>query len=784
MQLAVMSKWARISVQRNNYFRFILKLEVHIKMKIDQNLEYDSFIKTKTPLQLCAGFDAVNIGQDLFDFQAAIVKWACKRGRASIFADTGLGKTIMQVEWAHQVAAHTGGRVLILAPLCVAQQTVDEAAKFGITVQYCRKESQATSNIVITNYEMIDHFNTNNYVGVVLDESSILKSHDSKTRAHILSVFNKTPYRLSCTATPSPNDYMELGNQAEFLGIMSAVEMLAMFFTHDSSDTSKWRLKGHGKTKFWKWMSTWSVCVKNPSDLGFDGSQYILPGLNMQKHVVQVLDDIPLPGTFFASVAKTLTERRTAKRSSIQNRINIAANLANSHTRPCIVWCHLNDESKALTLAIPGSVEVTGSMSADEKEDAIMAFTRGDKRVIVTKPSIAGFGMNWQHCSDMIFAGIDDSFESFYQAIRRCFRFGQKKVVNVHLVSSSTEGAVVQNLMRKQEQALEMASNMMTYMRELTKQTINGAVMEISEYANEVVKGNGWSIHLGDCVEVINKLPDNSIDFSVFSPPFTSLYTYSNSDRDMGNCKSYGEFYEHFKFLVTSLFRVTKPGRLLSFHCMNLQTSKFRDGVIGLHDFRGEMIRLFVDAGWIYHSEVCIWKDPVTAMQRTKALGLLHKTIRKDSSMSRQGIPDYLVTMRKPGENADYISHTHEEFPVERWQRYASPVWMDIRQTRTLQFRSARESDDERHICPLQLDVIERAIELWSNPGDVVLSPFAGIGSEGVVALNLGRRFVGIELKRSYWELAKSNLESRQTGLFTESFDENSGPRRPRKTLI
>lgn len=784
MQLAVMSKWARISVQRNNYFRFILKLEVHIKMKIDQNLEYDSFIKTKTPLQLCAGFDAVNIGQDLFDFQAAIVKWACKRGRASIFADTGLGKTIMQVEWAHQVAAHTGGRVLILAPLCVAQQTVDEAAKFGITVQYCRKESQATSNIVITNYEMIDHFNTNNYVGVVLDESSILKSHDSKTRAHILSVFNKTPYRLSCTATPSPNDYMELGNQAEFLGIMSAVEMLAMFFTHDSSNTSKWRLKGHGKTKFWKWMSTWSVCVKNPSDLGFDGSQYILPGLNMQKHVVQVLDDIPLPGTFFASVAKTLTERRTAKRSSIQNRINIAANLANSHTRPCIVWCHLNDESKALTLAIPGSVEVTGSMSADEKEDAIMAFTRGDKRVIVTKPSIAGFGMNWQHCSDMIFAGIDDSFESFYQAIRRCFRFGQKKVVNVHLVSSSAEGAVVQNLMRKQEQALEMASNMMTYMRELTKQTINGAVMEISEYANEVVKGNGWSIHLGDCVEVINKLPDNSIDFSVFSPPFTSLYTYSNSDRDMGNCKSYGEFYEHFKFLVTSLFRVTKPGRLLSFHCMNLQTSKFRDGVIGLHDFRGEMIRLFVDAGWIYHSEVCIWKDPVTAMQRTKALGLLHKTIRKDSSMSRQGIPDYLVTMRKPGENADYISHTHEEFPVERWQRYASPVWMDIRQTRTLQFRSARESDDERHICPLQLDVIERAIELWSNPGDVVLSPFAGIGSEGVVALNLGRRFVGIELKRSYWELAKSNLESRQTGLFTESFDENSGPRRPRKTLI
>ena len=299
--------------------------------------------------------------------------------------------------------------------------------------------------------------------------------------------------------------------------------------------------------------------------------------------------------------------------------------------------------------------------------------------------------------------------------------------------------------------------------------------MEKSQYMREVAEGKGWTLHLGDCVEVASEMPDNSIDFSVFSPPFASLYTYSNSDRDMGNCKSYSEFYEHFKYLVAQLFRITKPGRLLSFHCMNLQTSKFRDGVIGLHDFRGELTRMFVDAGWIFHSEVCIWKDPVTAMQRTKALGLLHKTIRKDSSMSRQGIPDYLVTMRKPGENAEHISHTHESFPVEKWQRYASPVWMDVNPTRTLQFRNARESDDERHICPLQLDVIERAMELWSNPGDMVFSPFTGIGSEGYVAIEMGRRFVGSELKRSYWELAKRNLsEARKTqaeGLFADQYD-------------
>mgnify|MGYP003403896261 FL=1 len=735
--------------------------------------DYASFIKNKALAQIATGFAPQKLGSHLFDFQAAIVDWACKRGRAAIFADTGLGKTAMQAEWARQVAAHTGGRVLILAPLCVAQQTVEEEAKFGTSIKYCRKESQASGEIIITNYEMVDHFDVADYAGVVLDESSILKSHDSKTRARIISMFDKTPYRLSCTATPSPNDHMELGNQAEFLGVMTAVEMLAMFFVHDGGDTANWRLKGHGKARFWEWMSTWAVCVRNPADLGFDGSRYILPGLQMHEHVIDVHE--ALPGQLFAGIAQTLTERRDAKRQSLMDRVNIAAELVNSHKRPAIVWCHLNDESKALTAAIPDAVEVTGSMTADEKEAAIMAFTHGEKRVIVSKPSICGFGMNWQHCSDMVFAGLDDSFESFYQAVRRCYRFGQKDVVNVHLVSSSAEGAVKANLQRKQDQAIDMAESMVAHMRELTKQTIKGAIMEKSEYKREVAEGKGWTVHLGDCVEVASEMPDNSIDFSVFSPPFASLYTYSNSDRDMGNCKSYSEFYEHFKYLVAQLFRITKPGRLLSFHCMNLQTSKFRDGVIGLHDFRGELTRMFVDAGWIFHSEVCIWKDPVTAMQRTKALGLLHKTIRKDSSMSRQGIPDYLVTMRKPGENAEHISHTHESFPVEKWQRYASPVWMDVNPTRTLQFRNARESDDERHICPLQLDVIERAMELWSNPGDMVFSPFTGIGSEGYVAIEMGRRFVGSELKRSYWELAKRNLsEARKTqaeGLFADQYD-------------
>ena len=266
-----------------------------------------------------------------------------------------------------------------------------------------------------------------------------------------------------------------------------------------------------------------------------------------------------------------------------------------------------------------------------------------------------------------------------------------------------------------------------------------------------------FSLYNGDSVEVLKGIPDNSIHYSIFSPPFASLYTYSNSDRDMGNSKTDDEFYEHFTFLVKELYRVTMPGRLLSLHCMNIPTSKVRDGVIGIKDFRGLLIRIFTDAGWIYHSEVCIWKNPVTAMQRTKALGLLWKQLKKDSAMSRQGIPDFIVTMRKPGDNPERVTHTDESFPVDVWQKYASPVWMDINQSDTLQRKSAREDKDEKHICPLQLEVIKRCIELWSNPNDIVLDPFAGIGSTPYVALRMGRRGLGVELKGSYYEQAVKN---------------------------
>lgn len=274
---------------------------------------------------------------------------------------------------------------------------------------------------------------------------------------------------------------------------------------------------------------------------------------------------------------------------------------------------------------------------------------------------------------------------------------------------------------------------------------------------NQSVSEN-FSVYQGDCVEVLRGIPDNSIHYSIFSPPFASLYTYSDSDRDMGNCKDDTEFQRHFSYLIRELARVILPGRLVSVHCMNLPAMKSRDGFIGLKDFRGDLIRLFIDGGFIFHSEVCVWKNPVTEMQRTKALGLLHKQIRKDSAMSRQGIPDYVVTFRKPGENPEAVAHSPEQFPVDVWQRYASPVWMDIRQSNTLQRKSARDEKDEKHICPLQLDLIERCIDLWTNPHDIVLDPFCGIGSVPYQAVLMGRRGLGVELKNTYYKQAVKNI--------------------------
>jgi superfamily II DNA or RNA helicase len=713
-----------------------------------------------------------NLNPNLFDFQRDIVAWSLRKGRAAIFCDCGMGKTIMQLEWAHQVP----GDVLILAPLAVAQQTVREADKFGLEAVYSRKGK--TGKVTVANYEMLEHFNSSDYAGIVLDESSILKSFDGVFRNQIISSFDKTPFRLACTATPAPNDYMELGNHSEFLGALSRTEMLSTFFVHDGGETSKWRLKRHAEEDFWEWVCSWAVMMRKPSDLGYADDGFILPELEV--HDITIEQVKPTEGMLFAMPAATLEERRRARSGSIEERAaEVARIVATKPNEPWLIWCNLNSESDALSNHIKDAIEIRGADSREDKQDRMLGFSNGLIRVLVTKPSICGWGMNWQHCPNVVFLGLSDSYEQFYQAVRRCWRFGQKTKVHCYIVTSSNEGAVTENIKRKERDAAKMAEEMVNNMHELNQREIHGGPNRGNvPYARRIEKGESWEMQLGDCVELVRDLPTGSIHYSIFSPPFASLYTYSASERDMGNCRTHSEFYLHFGFLVTELFRVMMNGRLVSFHCMNLPKSKERDGVIGITDFRGELIRMFENVGFIYHSEVVIWKDPVTAMQRTKAIGLLHKQLKKDSCISRQGIPDYLVTMRKPGENPERVTKTNESFPVHLWQKYASPVWMDINPSNTLQRKSAREHEDERHICPLQLQVIERALELWTNPKDLVLSPFAGIGSEGYVATAMGRRFLGFELKESYFKQAVLNLRSARTQpshMFEEDSIEDAG---------
>lgn len=720
-------------------------------------MQYSQFLESKRMTQKPCGFEPDNLNPYLFDFQRDIVTWACRKGRAAIFADCGMGKTIMQLVWAQQVYQHKGGYVLIVAPLAVSAQTCREGYTFGIEVNKCRTADDLRDGINITNYEMLSHFEGVEFSGVVLDESSILKSYTGAIRNQIISMFKFTPFRLACTATPAPNDYMELGNHSEFLGCMDRTEMLAMFFIHDGGDTSKWRLKGHASSLFWDWVASWACMVTKPSDLGYDDGAFELPPIDIQTHVID--SGLNQEGRLFAVTEVTLSEQQKARRNTVDLKTDHIAGYVNCSDDAWLIWCDLNIESEQLALSIPDAVEVRGSDSADWKENAMLGFADGDYRVLVTKPSIAGFGMNWQHCHKIAFCGMSHSYEQFYQAIRRCWRFGQTQPVEVHVFVTDLEESIVSNVLRKKDDSEGMRVEMMARTTRI-KDDVDMTRRDESSYTEETRKGDGWVMMLGDCVERIKEVESDSVGLSVFSPPFASLYTYSNSDRDMGNSKTDEEFAEHFKYLVSELYRATMPGRLVSFHCMNLPTSKERDGFIGIKDFRGELIRMFQDVGFIYHSEVTIWKDPVTAMQRTKALGLLNKQKNKDSALSRQGIPDYLVTMRKPGENPEPITHTNDDFPISVWQKYASPVWMDINPSNTLQYRAARENSDERHICPLQLDVIERAVKLWSNPGDTVLSPFGGIGSEGYIAIKDGRKYIGIELKRSYFDLACKNLNA------------------------
>jgi len=724
-------------------------------------MEYKEFLEGKIKRNIESGIDVdeILLNKYLFPFQKFIVKRALRKGKYAVFADCGLGKTIMQLEWSRLVVETTDMPVIILAPLAVAGQTIKEGEKFGIEVIKWIDEFNSLHNIpagiYITNYEQLEKITViDDFAGVVLDESSILKNYEGSLKKLIIDVFSDTMYKLACTATPSPNDPMELGNHAEFLDVMSRNEMLAMYFVHDGGDTAKWRLKGHAIKQFYRFIGTWAVMLNKPHDIGFEMPGYYLPALNIVER--QIITPKRNNGSLFNDAIISATNFNDELRITKSERLRCAADIVNNNKdENFIVWIKQNEEGELLKSLIPGAIEVKGSDSQEYKERMLLGFANNEFRVLITKTKIAQFGLNYQNCRNQIFASLDFSFEGLYQAIRRSYRFGQKNEVNIYLITTDTMSNVKNAIDVKQKQFELMQLEMSNEINE----NINNQSLESSKYDIESVQNEHYSIKRGDCVQLIKDVPDNAIGLSVFSPPFAELYTYSSHVEDMGNSKDYNEFLLQFGFLVKELYRVMKPGRNVCVHCMDLPIQKGKEGFIGLRDFSGMILRAFEECGFIYHSRVTIWKDPVVEMQRTKALGLLHKQVKKDSTMSRVGIPDYVMIFRKDGERIDPV--TNIDLPVDLWQKYASPVWMDIDYGNTLQgIKSARDEKDEKHICPLQLDTISRLIHLYSNKGDIVLTPFMGIGSEVYQAVKMGRKGIGFELKESYYQVAKANIKS------------------------
>ena len=448
-------------------------------------MTYEEFLKSKDLERIEAGFNVrkSSMNAALFPFQRDIVAWALKKGKAAIFSDCGTGKTIMQLVFAYEVYKRTKGKCLIVAPLSVVEQTKREGEKFGIEVNICRKQSDVKKGINITNYEMLEHFTASAFVCVVLDESSILKSFTSSTRDLLIDMFQLTPYRLACTATPSPNDHSELGNHAEFLGIMTRPEMLATYFIHDGSNTSSWRLKGYGEKKFWEWVATWAVCVRNPADLGYSAEGYDLPKLNLIEHITK---SEPKEYEIVAWRAETLSERREARKESMSDRIEKARELVDSSSDSWLVWCDYNAESEQLHKAIADSVEVQGKDSPDYKAEMASKFALGEIKALVSKPSIYGFGMNFQNCHEVIFCGISDSYEQFYQAIRRCWRYGQTHDVNVHIILSEAELNVLENIKEKQAQMDQLQENMVSLMHDVTMSEIKHTTRVTTDYKPSV----------------------------------------------------------------------------------------------------------------------------------------------------------------------------------------------------------------------------------------------------------------------------------------------------------
>lgn len=919
--------------------------------------DYDTFLATKHLRDIPTGIDVPldNISPALFDWQQQLVRWALKRGRAAIFAGTGLGKTIQQLEWAQ----HVPGNVLIFAPLGVTHQTIAEAKhKLGMDVDYVRRPGELCRKVSITNYDLLEHFCDLDINGIVLDESSCLKGITSKRRKLLFDHFTHIPFRLCCTATPAPNDIAEMAMHAQFLGVMKREDMLATFFVHDESS---WRIMEHAKEHFYKWLASWSMALRNPEDLGYDGTDFLLPPLYLEEHFLpwddarliadaegqlsiagtqklhgigdriavrqqtvrlraeyaaemvkeslcnmqkkrsiiesitretekrywgerkreipkeeqkietlrspttshtmkkirrnnqehiekneseklkssdskekgrkentiskteklfvesnenmllqtqikneqEILDNTGLPsktieeclknkkeGALYAelntlslgkegSISTTITTQDLSEDCSANHATWELENsktvqfyseepqntLTESFPDKWVIWCGLDEEQNLIAKLLGDQcVSIYGSLPPEEKLRREKLWREGDIPVIVTKAKIFGWGVNWQHCSNAIFLGMNDSLELFFQTVRRLWRYGQQHPVTTHIVLSEHERPIWENVQRKEKEANTMIDGLIEAVKTYEQEELGVKAAVGIDNAIITHEGDDWRVLHGDCVEGLKQIPDESVSLSIFSPPFLSLFQYNASERDLGNCMSTEQFFEHHHYVTEQLLRILRPGRLIAMHMSQVPAMLVRDGWIGLKDFRGEMTRHMVEHGFIYAGEVTCGKSPQAQAIRIRAKGLAFNQLHKDSAWSRPCLGDYIVLYRKPGEN---VVPVIPDIDNNTWILWASNIWYSTyydkengyRETYTLNVSEGRDEKDTKHICPLPLDLVERCVRLWSNSGETVLDPFSGLGTTGVKALEHNRQYIGCELKESYVAAQLKNLE-------------------------
>jgi DNA modification methylase len=741
-------------------------------------MEYIDFIKSKKyrlkPNGINIELDQVN--EKLFDFQKDIVKWACKKGRCAIFLDTGLGKTFVQLEFARLI----NKRTIIIAPLSVARQTVREAKKINIDVQYVREQSEVNNKICITNYELISNFDFSQFENIILDESSILKSLDGKIKKKLFEVSRNILYRMACTATPAPNDDAEMGNHAQYLGICTREEMLAMFFVNanlqkeimfndqiirkkmGNKHGTEWRLKNHSRQHFYQWLSSWAICMEKPSDLGYSDEGFILPQLNIIKKYVDV--DYKSQKELFFTGLKGITDRLNVKKNVIEKKLPEFKNIVDGIKDQLIVWVYLQKEADLILELLKGYdiKEIKGADSPEYKAKTIEDFQDGKFKILLTKPKIAGFGMNFQNSHKMVFFGLNDSWEMYYQAIRREWRFMQIYEVDVFVLLANVEQEIYQNIQRKDTNAKILKAELISAMKKYEKgELMNQEHSSTEKLETQIVETENYKLIRGDSCQELPNIKDESVDLSAYSPPFVDLFTYSSSDYDLGNSKNRDEFFNHYSFIIKELLRITKPGRLTCVHVSDIPALQQKDGFIGVKDFPGEVIKEYQKAGWIFHGRVFIQKNPQAQAIRTHSKALLFVQMRKDSCDSRPALVDQILLFKKDGENQIPVNPVdNKELDNEKWISWAHGIWTDIRETETLRVGEARHKDDEKHICPLQLETIERCIKLYSNPGETILTPFGGIGSEPYQALKFGRKAIAIELKKSYFDLMVKNINT------------------------